>query len=207
MHTLAGLILSAGKSQRMGKPKPLLEFFGRTFLDHIYAEAIQSDLSEVWIVIGHDSQRILSQFPNLKEKMLINSQYEQGQLSSIQCGLRQVRQTGIDAVMVFLIDHPFVNRNLIDQLIERYDKSGCPIVIPSFRQRRGHPIIFAKCLFDELLNAPADLGAVSVVRKHEKEILHVEVDNPGVLIDIDTPEDYLKYIILGASGEKEEENP
>jgi len=190
----------------MGKPKPLLEFFGRTFLDHIYGEAIQSELSQVWIVIGHDSQRILSQFPYMKDKMLVNSHYEQGQLSSIQCGLRQVRQSGIDAIMIFLIDQPFVNRDLIDQLIEQYIKSGCPIVIPSYRQRRGHPIIFAEPLFDELLNAPANLGAVSVVRKHEKEILHVEVDNPGVLIDIDTPEDYLKYIILGAPGEKEEGN-
>ena len=201
MQTLGGLILAAGKSQRMGKPKLLLEFFGRTFLEHVYEEAIQSALSEVRIVIGHDSERIQSRFPNLKDKMLINPHYDQGQLSSIQCGLRHFRQNKIDGVMVFLIDHPFVNRTLIDKLIKRYNKCGCSIVIPSYRRRRGHPIIFAESLFDELLNAPADRGAVSVVRRHEREILHVEVDNPGVLIDIDTPEDYLKYVTLGAPGE------
>jgi molybdenum cofactor cytidylyltransferase len=109
--------------------------------------------------------------------------------------LRHFGLAGLDGVMVFLIDHPMIYRGLVNQLIETFSQNDSSIVIPSFEHRRGHPMIFGVELFNELLAAPLDHGAVSVVRKHPNEILHLEVDEPGVLVDIDTPEAYEEHVV------------
>jgi len=195
MKKVAGLILAAGKSERMGRPKALLPFLGSCFLTHLLTEAAHSDLTDVRIVLGHDPETILNALPEIKPKALINSSYEYGQLSSLQCGLKSLGWVALDGVMVFLVDHPLVHRVVINQLIESFRNSDLPIVIPSFERRRGHPMIFGAQLFRELLEAPLDQGAISVVRKHQREILHLEVDEPGVLVDIDTPEAYEEHIV------------
>jgi molybdenum cofactor cytidylyltransferase len=97
--------------------------------------------------------------------------------------------------MVFLIDHPMIHRTLVNQLIDAFSRSAAPIVLPSFERRCGHPMIFGARLFNELLTAPLDQGAISVVRKHAHEILHLNVDEPGVLVDIDTPEAYEEHVV------------
>lgn len=201
MVSVAGLILAAGKSERMGRPKLMLDFHGKAFLEHIFTEASQSALTEVRVVIGHHAEQVQSQFPSLEGKWIVNPDYERGQLSSIQCGLTVLKQYSLDGVMLLLIDHPFISPMLINQLIHNFGESRCPIVIPSYAHRRGHPVIFANSLFEELCNASLDRGASDVVRTHEKDILHVEVDNPGVLVDIDTLEDYSRYV-LSAKGRK-----
>jgi molybdenum cofactor cytidylyltransferase len=195
MKTVAGLILAAGKSERMGRPKALLKVFGRSFLEHIVHEAENSALNSVTIVLGHQSHMVLDALPQFRVSSVINSEYELGQLSSLQCGLGSLAGRDIDGAMVFLIDHPFVHSLLINQLIEAFDSRPVSIVVPSFRHRRGHPMIFGFELFDELLRAPIDQGAFSVVRKHEDSILHLEVNEPGVLIDIDTPEAYNEFVV------------
>ena len=195
MKKVAGLILAAGKSERMGRPKALLPFLGSCFLTHLLTEAAHSDLTDVRIVLGHDPETILSALPEIKPKTLINPSYEYGQLSSLQCGLKSLGWVALDGVMVFLVDHPLVHRVVVNQLIETFSHTDSPIVIPSFERRRGHPMIFGAQLFRELLEAPLDQGAISVVRKHQREILHLEVDEPGVLVDIDTPEAYEEHIV------------
>jgi molybdenum cofactor cytidylyltransferase len=192
---VAGLILAAGKSERMGRPKALLPFMGRCFLTHVLTEASQSSLADVKIVLGHHAEAILEALPELRPKVLINPEYESEQLSSLQCGLKHLSLIKLDGVMVFLIDHPMIHRGLINQLIEAFTKKDSPIVIPSFEHRRGHPMIFGAELFNELLAAPLDQGAVSVVRKHPHDILHLDVDEPGVLVDIDTPEAYEEHVV------------
>ena len=87
MVSVAGLILAAGKSERMGRPKLMLDFHGKTFLEHVVDEVSQSVLTEVKVVLGHNAEQVQSQFPTLKGKWIVNPEYEQGQLSSIQCGL------------------------------------------------------------------------------------------------------------------------
>ena len=197
MVFVAGLILAAGKSQRMGRSKLMLDFQGKTFLEHLYEEARDSALSTVKIVLGPNADQIQLRFPDLAGKWIVNPHYEKGQLSSIQCGLTSLMQDPLEGVMLLLIDHPLVNRQLINQLIDSFCESHSPIVLPSYGHRRGHPVIFSQALFDELFSAPLDEGASAVVRRHEKEIFHVAVGNPGVLVDIDTPEDYERYVLHG----------
>jgi molybdenum cofactor cytidylyltransferase len=179
----------------MGRPKALLPFMGRCFLTQVSTEASQSSLSDVKIVLGHHAEEILEALPELGPRVLINPDHESGQLSSLQCGLKHMSSAGLDGVMVFLIDHPIIHRSLVNQLIEAFGKNDSLIVIPSFQRRRGHPMIFGAELFNELLAAPPDQGAVSVVRKHPHDILHLDVDEPGVLVDIDTPEAYEELIV------------
>jgi molybdenum cofactor cytidylyltransferase len=202
MVSVAGLILAAGKSERMGKPKLMLDFHGKTFLDHIVDEACHSALTEVKVVIGHNAEQVQSRFPNLKGKWIINPDYERGQLSSIQSGLTFFKNYSLDGIMLFLIDHPFISLKLINQLIDYFDVNRHSIVIPSYSRRRGHPVIFPKSLFEDLWNASPDRGASDVVRRHEKQIFHAEVDNPGILIDIDTPEDYSRHVLAAVDKER-----
>lgn len=194
MKSVAGLILSAGKSERMGTPKALLKIFGTTFLEHVLGEAEDSGLARVTIVLGHQPERILGALPHLRNRVVVNQDYELGQLSSLQCGLKGLGPS-VDGAMVFLIDYPFVHRALVKRLLAAFEGSNLPLVIPSFQNRRGHPMILARELFDELLQTPLDRGAITVVRKHQERILHVNVDDPGVLIDVDTPEEYAEHVV------------
>ena len=195
IKAVAGLILSAGKSERMGRPKALLRFRGSCFLTHILKEAASSRLTDVKVVLGHDAQAILQELPEIEPRTIFNRQYGRGQLSSLQCGLEHFRSHSLDGVMVFLIDHPMIHHRLINRLLDAFSENDSPIVIPSFSRRRGHPMIFGADVFGELLSEPLEEGAVSVVRKHEHQILHLEVDDPGVLVDIDTPEAYEKHVV------------
>jgi molybdenum cofactor cytidylyltransferase len=195
MKSVAGLILAAGKSERMGSSKPLLKIYGKTFLEHIVEEARHSRLSLIRIVLGHHASGVLDTLPQFTNQAIINPEYEQGQLSSLQCGLRSLAGAPIEGLMVFLIDHPFVSSELLNQLITAFSEQRKTIVVPSFANRRGHPMIFASDLFPELLQAPLEEGAVSVVRRHQDQILHLNVGDPGVLIDIDTPEAYNEFVV------------
>jgi len=195
MKRVEGLVLAAGKSQRMGRPKPLLRVFGQTFLEHIVSEARQSELIGVKIILGHLADIILKSMPQFEADIVINPAYEQGQLSSLIQGLKAIQGHSIDGVMLFLVDHPFVSRNVINKLLQSYSEHDQPVVVPTFRGRRGHPLIFGRELFSELINAPLDRGAVSVVRKHQEDVLSIEVGEEGVLIDIDTPESYQEYVV------------
>jgi molybdenum cofactor cytidylyltransferase len=195
MKRVEGLILAAGKSQRMGSPKPLLRIFGRTFLEHIALEARQSELIGLKIILGHQADLILKSLPRFEADVIVNPDYEQGQLSSLTKGLKALEGCPIDGVMLFLIDHPFISRDVINQLIQSFSEHGQPIVIPTFRGKRGHPLIFGRELFSELSNAPLDQGAVTVVRKHQERVFSVEVEQEGVLIDIDTPEAYQEFVV------------
>jgi molybdenum cofactor cytidylyltransferase len=195
MKRVEGLLLAAGKSQRMGSPKPLLTVFGQTFLEHIVLEAQHSDLIGINIILGHKAELILKSLPQFETRVIINPDFEQGQLSSLIRGLKTLEGHSIDGLMLFLVDHPFVSRHVINKLLQAYSEHDQPIVIPTFRGRRGHPLIFGRELFSELLNAPLDQGAVSVVKKHQKNVLNIQVEHEGILIDIDTPEAYQEYVV------------
>ena len=191
---VSGVILAAGRSQRMGRPKALLPIFGTTFLEHIVHQVRASRLVDVKIVLGHRPETILDRLPDLKAATVINSRYLEGQLSSLQAGIRALEPENCDGLMLFLVDHPLVESSLIDELIGCFSHGDYPMVIPTFQGRRGHPVIFAKGLFPELLGASPAEGAVAVVRQHRRQIRHLEWKSDEILIDVDTPEAYQRWI-------------
>ena len=191
---VSGIILSAGKSRRMGQPKALLPVFGITFLEHIVNQILGSKLVDFKIVLGHRPDAILDRLPGLRSATVINSRYEEGQLSSLQAGIRSLESGIPDGLMLFLVDHPFVESALINKLIGCFSKRNHPIVIPTFQGRRGHPVIFSRELFPELLAASPEVGAVAVVKQHRQKIYHLEWKSDEILIDVDTPEAYRRWV-------------
>ncbi|MDP2209880.1 MAG: nucleotidyltransferase family protein [Bacteroidota bacterium] len=191
--SIYAVILAAGESSRMGSPKALLQIHGKTFLEHLVATLRNAGLHEISVVLGHDSDKIITQLPDLNVSFIINENYQKGQLSSIQAAIRSVPKD-CDAIMICPIDRPLISTELIKKLIEAYMKTKPPIVIPIFDAKRGHPIIFSSSLFFELMRAPHDVGARAVVWAHHNEVVEIQTEEEGILLNIDNPELYEKYI-------------
>ena len=115
-----------------------------------------------------------------------NYHYERGQLSSLKAGLPAATAS---AALVHLADHPMVKPATFEALVAGYGRSGKPIMIARYLGRRGHPVIFGRALFDELLDAPEDQGARAVVNANPSRVAYVDVDDAGVTTDLDTPAD------------------
>jgi molybdenum cofactor cytidylyltransferase len=183
-----GILLAAGESRRMGYPKPLLEISGRTFLA-ILAEAMLTAVDRLIVVVGAHADAVRGAVPDDPRIFVVeNHRYLRGQLSSIKAAIGRV-DPGAAGVMVHLADHPMVRGATFAALIEEFRSSRKPIVIARYRGRRGHPVLFARAMLAELSEAPEDQGARVVVAADPERVAYVETDDPGVLADLDTPED------------------
>jgi molybdenum cofactor cytidylyltransferase len=184
---LAAIILSGGASRRMGSPKALLSFQGRPFLEHLLDVAHHPKIGVRRIVLGADAEPIAKEVDLAPGEIVINEEWEKGQLSSLQAALRSLPpQT--DGAILLLIDHPLISSTLVDELIETFYKSGKPIVLPVFDGRRGHPVIFSAALYEELLNAPPETGARSVVWAHSAEVQIVQTNEEGCVLNLNDPD-------------------
>lgn len=184
---LAAVILSGGASRRMGSPKALLAFQGRPFLEHLIDVTKHPRISVRRIVLGADAEPIAKEVSLAADEIVINKDWEQGQLSSIQAALRSM-PGGTDGMLLCLIDHPLISAGLIDELIEAFYSSQKPIVIPLFEGRRGHPMIFSASLYDELLQAPMDKGARAVVWAHPHDIAEIPTSEEGCILNLNDPD-------------------
>jgi len=132
---------------------------------------------------------------HLPVEILVNPDYKLGQLSSLQVAVRRLeREPDCDAMLVHLVDHPYVNTKLVQTMIKRYEDTGKLIVVPRYNRKRGHPVIFSRKLFAELLAAPVDQGAKAVVNAHRDDTLEIDTEDEGVTVDIDTPELYRQHV-------------
>jgi len=184
---LSAIVLAAGKSERMGRPKALLPFRGRTFLENILDAIARSPITNTIVVVGHHRQEIASRVnvPNL----VFNPDYAHGMITSFQTGIRSLPPDSTGAIL-FLVDHPLVETATINALLANFAANR--IIIPVFNGRRGHPVLFSGEILQEILALPPSQGANIVVRRDPSRILEVAVDAPGILVDIDTPQDFEK---------------
>src|ERR1700723_1736116 len=184
---LAAVILSGGASRRMGTPKALLPYRGRTFLEHLLKVTDHPRIGWQRVVLGADAQAVGESVELRADEVVINKSWEEGQLSSIQCGLRSL-PAGTDGMLLCLIDHPLVSRELVGELVERFYLSGKAIVLPVYKGRRGHPVIFAARLYEELLSAPLETGARAVVWAHREEVCEMETNEEGCVLNLNDPD-------------------
>lgn len=191
---VAAIVLAAGESRRMGFPKALLRVDEQTFIERIVGALAASRVATIVVVLGCHHERIRAQVRLAPARVVLNAEWERGQLSSLQTGLRALAGEGYDAVIMALVDHPLIAPETVDALIAAFEATGRPIVVPVHAGRRGHPVLFAARLVPELLAAPLDEGARAVVRAHAAEVLEVPCAAPGVLADIDTPELYARWL-------------
>jgi molybdenum cofactor cytidylyltransferase len=187
-NRIEGILLAAGESRRMGFPKPLLRLNGETFLSHVAASMLAT-VERLIIVLGAHRNAVMAAVPaDHRISIVENPDYSMGQLSSIKAGLHSVSPQA-DAAIVHLVDHPTVLPKTFERLAAEYQLSGKPILVARFRGRRGHPVLFDRSVFDELQKASIDVGARAVVQANMERVIYVDVDDPGVLLDLDTPAD------------------
>ena len=195
---IVAVILSAGESSRMGRPKALLPISGIPFIEEIVRALKGTKVDEIIVVVGHHAAEIQEQIAHLPITVVVNEDYKKGQLSSLVAAIRSLESrtdsAKIDGLLVHLVDHPFISPPLVDEMIDRFYRSRKLIVVPRCRGRRGHPVLFSRELFSELLRTPLDQGAKAVVHGHRDETLEIETEYEGVTIDIDTPEEYRRYL-------------
>jgi molybdenum cofactor cytidylyltransferase len=187
-NRIEGILLAAGESRRMGFPKPLLRLNGETFLSHIAASMLIT-VERLIIVLGAHRDAVMAAVPpDNRISVIDNPDYAMGQLSSIKAGLHAVSARA-DAAIVHLVDHPTVQPETFGRLAAEYQLSEKPILVAQCRGHRGHPVLFDRSVFDELQQAPIDVGARAVVKSKADRVIYVDVDDPGVLLDLDTPAD------------------
>jgi molybdenum cofactor cytidylyltransferase len=188
---LAAVILSGGASQRMGSPKALLPYQGRPFLEHLLDVTRHPKISVRRVVLGVHAEPIAKAIHLPADEVVINADWERGQLSSIQAGLKSL-PAGLDGILLCLVDHPLISANLVADLIAAFYTSQAPIVVPVFEGRRGHPVIFSARLFPELRTAPLDIGARAVVWAHRAEICEFPTNEEGCVLNLNDPETFAR---------------
>ena len=186
---IAAIVLAAGKSERMGRPKALLPLRGRTFLENIVDAISKSSIDNTLVVVGHHKEEIERSVA--AGLLVFNPDYEKGMITSLQTGIRAL-PANLDGAMLFLVDHPLVDSKTIDALIERLRPGH--VVVPTFQGRRGHPVLFAADILEEILALPPTQGGNIVVRKDPSRIIEVPLTAPGILVDIDTPEQFRRLL-------------
>jgi len=198
---IPAIVLAAGKSSRMGRTKATLPVGsgGETFLTRILRILREGGIEGTVVVIGGDATAVRASVPREDASIsaVENPNYEQGQLSSLLVGLAAVEQRygNVDAVMVTLVDLPLISASTVRAVLDAFQHTpAAPIVRPRRGHRFGHPVIFNSSIFGELRKANPSTGAKPVVHAHAAEEVNVDVSDDGPFTDIDTPEDYERFV-------------
>jgi molybdenum cofactor cytidylyltransferase len=187
---IAGLVLAAGESSRMGSDKATLTYRGRSFLESIVEALEAAGIGRIAVVLGHHAAEIERQVRRGPAQVVVNPDYRLGQTSSLQAGLRGLMAEDLEAVILCLVDHPAVSHQTLCRLVAAFRHSAAPLVIPTYQGRRGHPVLMGRQIFLELLGLEREAGADSVVRKYRAATEFIEVEDEGVVLDVDDPESY-----------------
>lgn len=203
LPSISGILLAAGLSTRMGRPKQLLPFGQSTIVETVVDNMLDAKFSEVIVVVGHCAEKVENVLEGRPVKIVFNPDYREGMLTSAQAGIRSLNlvnarnQSDRDAFSLMLVDQPFITSTLIDNVIDAYGQTDKGIVLPSFNYRRGHPVVFHHQYADEILALGAESGGVrSLFKSYNEDIHYVPVDTDDVLRDIDNPEDYESALLL-----------
>ncbi|MDZ7261647.1 MAG: molybdenum cofactor cytidylyltransferase [candidate division KSB1 bacterium] len=183
------IILAAGESKRMGKPKLLLPFGERTIIETVVTNAVQSKAAEVLVVLGSEAEKIREKIKDYPIKISVNPTFSQGMLSSIRWGFESLPENA-HAALVILGDQPFIPTSVINKIIDAYKQNEKGIVLPVYKKKRGHPILVDMKYRDEVKCLSPDTGLRALIYNHTEDLLEVEVGTPSILADIDTMEDY-----------------
>lgn len=196
--SLAGVVLAAGRSARMGSPKALLDFRGQPFVNRILEALEALDIKPRVVVLGPDAPRIRPILAAHECLIVENPDVEGGPIGSLRCALGALRPVRPAALLAWPVDLPHVRIATVERLVEAHRRAAgsAPAVVPAFGNRRGHPVIWDASLFQELETSEqaAWEGARVVLRAHERELVTVAVDDPAVIDDLNTPEDYERLV-------------
>jgi molybdenum cofactor cytidylyltransferase len=197
---LAAAILSGGESRRMGSPKALIPYRGTTFAGHLLDVVRHPRVGIIRVVLGAGAEKIRGRLQLDPAVVVLNPDWPSGQLSSIQAAVRSLPKDETAGLVLCPVDHPIVSAELVAKLIAEFDSTGKPIVLPTYRGRRGHPVIFRSSLYDELLASALEVGARQVVWAHQADVVEVPTEEKGIVLNLNDPET-LKHAISHSSPE------
>jgi molybdenum cofactor cytidylyltransferase len=190
---ICAIVLAAGESRRMGSHKLLLPFGRTTVIGHIIEQLVHSALDAVYVVVGHEGNRITEELSGRSVTVVANPDYKLGMLSSVRRGLRALPQP-CEKVLVALGDQPAITSELVDHMVESLSTTDKGILVPLYRGKRGHPILFSIHYRNEIMTSFDDVGLRGLLQSHPNGILELSVTTPAVLSDIDSPEDYRREL-------------
>jgi molybdenum cofactor cytidylyltransferase len=190
---ICAIVLAAGESRRMGRQKLLLPFGKTTVIGHVVDELLRSAVDNVYVVLGHEGNRIAEALSGRPVTIVTNPDYKLGMLSSVRCGLRALPQQ-CDKVLVALGDQPAITSELVNQMIQSSSTTDKGILVPVYCGKRGHPILFSTCYRNEIFTSFDDSGLRGLLQAHRDDIFEMPVPTPAVLSDIDSPDDYRRAL-------------
>jgi molybdenum cofactor cytidylyltransferase len=167
-----------------------LKIGDKTFLHHIVDILVEAGIHEIVVVLGAEAGSIHGSLSWFKGTVVVNNDWEKGQLTSINSGILALPNHNLEGAIIFPVDHPVISSRLISRLVTAFRVSKNKIVVPVYNGHRGHPVLFSSELFKELKKADPSVGARQVVRSHPDDVAEVRTDEEGVILNIDTPEDY-----------------
>lgn len=188
---ICAIVLAAGRSRRMGVQKLLLDYGGKSVISHIVEQLLDSVIDEVYVVVGHDRDRVAEESRGVS--VVFNEDYRTGMLSSVRCGLRAIPKM-CRAVLVALGDQPTITSKLVDEMVRAYGATEKGIVVPTYADRRGHPLIISTRYRDRILTGYDDVGLRGLLREHPGDVFELGVSTPHVCLDMDEPSDYCRAI-------------
>lgn len=187
------MILAAGESRRMGEPKLLLPFGEKTIIEAVIDNVVRSKVKNILVVLGADREKIKEKIQNYPIKICVNSHFQEGMLSSVQRGFQTLPEN-TQAVLIILGDQPSIASSVIDKVIDAYRRTGRGIVLPVYKNDRGHPVLIDMKYQDEVQNLSLEIGLRGTVYNHPGDILEVEVEASTILRDIDDMDDYRREL-------------
>ena len=188
---IAAILLAAGASSRMGRAKLELDLGGRTVFERSLSGLLDSPVDRILVVQAAAGG--LGVPATDRVQAVTNPHAEDGLASSIRAGMAAV-PGDTRAVLLALADKPLLQSETVTMLIDRFHQEGLPIVYPTYQRTQGHPVLVASELFSELVRVEGDSGAKPLLRKFAERTVEVETNDEGILLDIDTPEDYAKCV-------------
>jgi molybdenum cofactor cytidylyltransferase len=193
---IGAVILAAGESKRMGFPKQLIEICGEKIIRIVVKKVLNVGFGDIVVVLGHmagDIARYIDDMIGIK--IIVNPRYREGMSTSLIEGIKNLRQD-IEAFMVILGDQPFVSKETMEKIIETYyGMERKPLmVVPTYRGLRGNPVLISSRIAKEIMSLRGDIGARALMERYKAYISYIEIQDPGVVLDIDTKEDLEKAL-------------
>jgi molybdenum cofactor cytidylyltransferase len=177
----------------MGLQKLLLPFAGKTVITHIVDQLLAGDLDKIYVVVGHEPDRITEQLSDRPVSIVTNPNYDSGMLSSVRCGFKAL-PPDCDAALIALGDQPSITFKLVEDMVRSFNETDKGILVPEHDGKRGHPILVAKNYQTEILAHYDDIGLRGLLHAHPDDIFELSVSSSSILFDMDYPEDYLREL-------------
>lgn len=190
--TIAAVILAAGLSRRMGNLKQLLPWKNSTILGSTIDLYTKSAVDKTIVVVGYCAEKIIDALKDKPVEWVVNKEYESGMASSLRAGIKALKAEDL-ACLIGLGDTPLLRPETIASIVKTHQILEKKIIVPFYRGKKGHPILLSSIFYPELLEVKGDVGARTVVQAHQNEVYRLDVEDIGVIIDLDTPESYQAY--------------